>query len=108
VRCNLATGSVGMGKEEDHKINHVRPNNLSTCTIAGVTIWDDAVGLPIKGQKGSFGLLPSIRFLQLCFLAPYGVSRGASLVRMRRHALRLRQFAQEAKLCMSQHPQILG
>ncbi len=90
VRCNLATGSVGMGKEEDHKINHVRMNNIRTHSIAGAMIWDDAVGPPIKGQKGSFGLLPHIPSLQLRLPALYGVSGGAFPVGMRCHVPRLR------------------
>ncbi len=47
VCCNLIAGSIRMGENEDHKINHVRTDNLHTCTIAGTTILNNAVGPPI-------------------------------------------------------------
>ncbi len=62
----------------------------------------------IEGRLGSDGLLPPVPFFKLLLLAPDGVTGRATLVGMRLDAPRLRQLAQEAKLCTSLCPHIGG
>ncbi len=76
--------------------------------IAGTRMWDDVARPTIEGRLGSDGLLPRIPFFELLLLAPDGVTGQATLAGMRLDAPRLRQLAQEAKLCTSLCPHIGG
>jgi hypothetical protein len=80
----------------------------STRKIAGTMMWDDAARPTIEGRLGSDGLLPRVPFFELLLLAPDGVTGQATLAGMRLDAPRLRQLAQEAKLCTSLCPPIGG
>jgi hypothetical protein len=71
---DLITGCVRMGKKKDHKVDHVRTNDLRTRRIAGTMMWANAARPRIEGHLGSDGLLPRVPFFKVLLLTPDGVT----------------------------------